>query len=327
MHECVVQGMKRIPKPVKEQIKDLLSMHVGERRGSIVLILVLSVLGFWAISNQWFPDKGIENVEPLRAQLEAWLATRDTSEGNEDVVALAEPFPFDPNTIDREGWRALGLSDKQVDGIERYMSKGGRFRTKKDLGRMYSIKPEQFERLKSFIQLPDSVAQKTRSEGAYGQRSFENHREEPTEERRSSTYERPVIRKVEVNTADTVALVALPGIGPAFARGIVKYREMLGGYHSLDQLAEVYVLKDKPDAVVKLKELLLLDTLMVRRIPINTCTVEELAAHPYARWKIAKPLIAYRAQHGPFKQVEDIKGCALIDAEVFRKLAPYLSVE
>lgn len=319
--------MKRTPKPAKEQIKDLFSMHVGERRGSIVLILILSALGFWAISKQWFPDDGIEDMEPLRAELEAWLATRDTSTAKEETLILGEPFPFDPNTIDREGWRALGLTNKQIDGIERYMSKGGHFRTKKDLSRMYSIKPEQFERLRPFIQLPDSLPRKGKSDGAYQQQSFANSTEERKEERRSSTDERPVFRKVEVNTADTVSLVALPGIGPAFARGIVKYRDMLGGFYSLDQLAEVYVLKDKPDAVLELKDLLLLDTLMVHRIPINTCTVEELAAHPYARWKIAKPLIAYRAQHGLFKQVEDIKGCALIDAEVFRKLAPYLSVE
>jgi competence ComEA-like helix-hairpin-helix protein len=106
-----------------------------------------------------------------------------------------------------------------------------------------------------------------------------------------------------------------------------KYRDGLGGFHSLDQLEEVYVLKDKPDALARVKELLVLDTLAIQRIPINTCTVEELAAHPYVRWKLAKPLIAYRQQHGPFKTVEDIKGCVLIDEAVFRKLAPYLSVE
>jgi DNA uptake protein ComE-like DNA-binding protein len=132
---------------------------------------------------------------------------------------------------------------------------------------------------------------------------------------------------VEVNSADTTALIDLPGIGPAFARGIVKFRDRLGGYHHLDQLAEVYVLKDKPDAVERLKELLIVDTLMIVRIPINTCTVEALAAHPYAGWKIAKPLIAYRKQHGPFRNVADITGCAVVDEAVFRKLAPYLTVE
>lgn len=141
------------------------------------------------------------------------------------------------------------------------------------------------------------------------------------------TYARMAPRPVEINTADTSSLIALPGIGPAFARGIVKYRDMLGGFVSLDQLAEVYVLKDKPDALLKLKSLLILDPHAVLRIPINTCTEEELAAHPYARWKVAKPLIAYRSQHGPFTDVTAIRGCAVISEEVFRKLAPYLSVE
>ncbi len=311
-----------------KRFKDLLATHVGERRGSILLIVILVGLSIWAVSVQWFPDTKAHNMEPLRAELEAWLAERDTaSEKDAPVVALAEPFPFDPNTIGREEWHALGITDKQVDGLERYMKKGGRFRTKNDLGKMYSIKPEQFERLKPFILLPDSLPRKGRGEWKQSEPQFAERAEAHTFERATSTYERPSYRKVEVNTADTNMLIALPGIGPTFARGIVKYRESLGGYHSLDQLGEVYVLKDKPDAVTKLKELLVLDTLMLRRIPISSCTVEELAAHPYARWKIAKPLIAFRTQHGAFKQVEDIKGCALVDAEVFRKLAPYLSVE
>src|SRR5690606_31133336 len=109
--------------------------------------------------------------------------------------------------------------------------------------------------------------------------------------------------------------------------GIVKYRERLGGYHSLDQLAEVCVLQDKPDAIARMRELLVVDTLLIRRIPLNTCTVEELAAHPYIRCKLAKPIIAYRQQHGPFREVAGIRAIPLIDEGLYRKLAPYLSVE
>jgi DNA uptake protein ComE-like DNA-binding protein len=132
---------------------------------------------------------------------------------------------------------------------------------------------------------------------------------------------------VEVNTCDSAQLVALPGIGPSFARGIIKYRDQLGGYVSLDQLAEVLVLQNKPDVVARIKGLVAIDTLRVRRIPINTCSVEQLAAHPYLRWGLAKPLAAYRDRHGPFRNVEAIKGCAVITDEVYRRIAPYLSVE
>jgi len=310
--------------PLMEDIKDLLSLHAGERRGYLVMMMLLLLLSVGVIYAQWIYTPDPADMEPLRTEMEAWVAARNAQNAKDTVVA--EPFPFDPNAIERADWLVLGLSDKQVDGLERYMSKGGRFRVKSDLGKMYSIRPEQFERLKPFILLPDSLPRRSYEQPE--SRTYPRYAErEKTWEDRPAREERVAFQKVEVNTADTVSLIALPGIGPSFARGIVKYRESLGGYASLEQLSEVYVLKDKPDAVARLMELLVLDTTMVRRIPINTCTVEELAAHPYCRWKIAKPLIAYRTQHGPFRTVADIRGCALIDEALFRKLAPYLTVE
>ncbi|MBL7952826.1 MAG: helix-hairpin-helix domain-containing protein [Flavobacteriales bacterium] len=310
----------------KERIKDLFDMHREERRGVLVLVAFLLALTSWVVYEQWLRPPKRYHLAQQRERMDAWVALRTQVQGDRAPMKL---FPFDPNSIAREEWKALGLTDKQVDGIERYQKKGGQFRTKKDLGRMYSIKPEQFAALEPFILLPDSLARRTYADRKYEprqgqQRAFEER--SPTIRERA-VYEPKPSRSVEINSADTTALIELPGIGPAFARSIVKFRDALGGFHSLDQLSEVYILKDKPDAVLKLKQLLLLDTLAVHRIPINTCTVEELAAHPYARWKVAKPLIAYRGQHGPFKQVAHIKGCAAISEEVFRKLAPYLSVE
>lgn len=310
-----------VRRPLREQLMDLLSMHSVERRGAAFLVILLCGLSAWVVYEQWIRKPAVEDLSALEAGMEKWVVERERSDA---PVAVSEPFPFDPNTIDREGWVRLGLSERQINGIQNYKAKGGRFRSKKDLARMYTLRPEDYQRLAPFILLPDSVERR-----AYVHRP---HLERDTARpnwasARPKTGEERAFSLVEVNTADTNMLIALPGIGPAFARGIVKYRESLGGYRSLDQLAEVYVLKDKPDAVARLKELLVLDTSMVRTIAINTCTVEELAAHPYARWTIAKPLVAYRNQHGPFGQVADIRRCALVTEEVFRKLAPYLSVE
>lgn len=316
-------GGDRTEKRFNERVKDLLSMHAGERRGTLILMGSLLLLAGWAVYEQWFREPPLRDLAPIQAKMEAWLAEQQAGRPG-DTIAV-KLFPFDPNTIGKEEWRALGLTDKQIIGIEHYLDKGGRFRAKKDLARMYSIKASQYATLEPFILLPDSYVRP-----AYPKREFERYADRKPKTqviREPATYEPRAVRSIELNTVDTTALIALPGIGPAFARGIVKYRTSLGGYVSLDQLNEVYILKDKPDAVLKLKEVLILDTLMVQRIPINTCTAEELAAHPYFRWKIAKPLIAYRAQHGPFTSVEDIRGCALIDAALLRKLAPYLRVE
>ena len=309
----------------KERIKDVFNLHWAERRGFALLLVVLVLIAAGrVIYLQWLRPSLAVDLAPLQTEMQAWLAERKAASTKADTIAV-QLVPFDPNTVDRAQWRTLGLSDKQVDGIERYKAKGGQFRVKRDLGKMYSIRPEQFEALEPFILLPDSFTRKTYPERK--PRTYADRYPAKTDEQERPAFKPFVRTKVEVNTADTITLVALPGIGPAFARGIVKYRDLLGGFVSLEQLNEVYVLKDKPDAVLRLKELLVVDSLMVRRIPINTCTVEELAAHPYLRWKLAKPLIAYRTHHGPFKTVADIRGCTLIDEEVFRKLAPYLSVE
>lgn len=307
----------------KEEVKDVLNVHQSERRGLFVLVLLFTVMLAWVIHEQWLRTPAPGDVAAMERKVQAWIDARaDTSV----VTAELNPFPFDPNVLEREEWLALGLSERQVDGIERYRDKGGRFRTKRDLARMYSIPAEQYARLEPFIQLPDSLPKRTWDRHEQ-KRSFEPRpafAERPKESDERTYRER---RPVEVNTADSTALVALPGIGPAFAKGILKYRDRLGGYHRLDQLAEVYVLKDKPDAIARLNTLLVVDSMMVRKVPINTCSVEELAAHPYAGWKVAKPLIAYRDQHGPFSSVQDITACQAVGEDVFRKLAPYLTVE
>jgi competence protein ComEA len=312
-------------RPFKEQLKDLLHLHKAERRGNalMMVLLVIAAGAFYYYRLYYKPDAS--ELEPLRTEMEAWMSARDSAR-NEPDAAPAESFPFDPNTISVEDWQRLGLSPKQAASIERYRAKGGRFRTKSDVARMYTIKPELYARLKPYILLPDSAPKRERYQPRNdwpkrdSARAFTPRTREAREAPRA-------LAKVEVNGADTNALIALPGIGPAFARGITKYRESLGGYHSLDQLAEVYVLKDKPDAVARLKELLVVDTLLIRRIPLNTCTVEDLAAHPYIRWKLAKPIMAYRQHHGPFTEVAAIKGMHLIDEDLYRKLAPYFSVE
>lgn len=309
-------------KPLREQLKDFVYLHSGERRGNALLLIILLSFAIWVALRNWVFQPSLSDTAALKEEMQRWVAERAAAADADTLVS--GPFPFDPNSIERAEWKALGFTDRQVDGIERYLNKGGRFRVKRDLARMYSIRPGQYERLEPYILLPDSLVPKARRD-----RYPTDRKEWPSNQPRTEfpRTERSPFRKVDVNTADSMQLVALPGIGPSFAKGILKYRDGLGGFHSLEQLDEVYVLKDKPDALARVKELLVVDTLAIRRIPINTCTVEELAAHPYVRWKLAKPLIAYRQQHGPFKRPEDIMGCVLIDEALFRKLAPYLSLE
>lgn len=307
-------------------------MHAAERRGTGLLLLILFSAACWAVYHQYIapdPVKDKAGLEVAYAQLSAAERSSIGPTHGSDHQPFDEKealFNFDPNKLPLEQWVALGLSERQAAVIHRFEEHGGRFRTKHDVARMHVVAPELYARWEPFILLPDSLPMK----------SFEERERYPGNERGDSgTYGRadgPATftshrAVVEINTADTNRLVEVRGIGPAFARAIVKYRDRIGGFHNLDQLSEVYILRDKPEVVADLRSRLLLDTLMVRRFPINSFTAEELGPHPYAGWKVAKALVAYRKQHGPFKAVTDIQGCVLVTDSVYRKLAPYLSAE
>lgn len=316
----------RSTRPWKEELKDLFAMHKGERRGFSILFVLCLLAAGWVAYEQWlrpdtWDDRGLEVA--WQAMNEAGQERRGAERASSKDIEL---FPFDPNGLATEQWVMLGLSERQADAIHRYEERGGRFRTKRDLKKMRVVDPALFAQWEPYIQLPDSL--RKRGPGDRAERSGLQWDERPWKKDRLDRAEEPkAYHRVELNTADTVQLAALPGIGPAFARGIVRFRERLGGFHDIDQLHEVYLLRGRPETVERLKRLFVLDTLLVRRHPVNTVTAEELGPHPYAGWKVARAMVAYRKQHGPFRSIPEIRGCALVTDSVYRRLAPYLVLE
>lgn len=316
-----------------DRMKDLLALHRSERRGNLLLLMLVLIFAARATYVQWFAPPPDRDMQLMEQGLKEWLALRDSldrAKTHATITAVQEPF--DPNALDQQGWMAWGLSERQAASVLRFKDSRGGFRSKEEVARVYAIPPAVLERMEPYIALPEQSPQRERKAGHGKPMPYRTARtavdtgrieQRPPWPERMTEPRRPV----EINTADSTELVRLRGIGPSFARAIIRYRSALGGFLSLDQLAEVYILSDKPDAVERIRTQLVLDTLMVERIAINTCSEEELAHHPYASWKMAKALLAYRANHGPFRTVADIRGCHLIDEDTFRKLAPYLSVE
>ena len=64
----------------------------------------------------------------------------------------------------------------------------------------------------------------------------------------------------------------------------------------------------------------------VKKININTATIDEMKAHPYIKYSIANPIVAYRNEHGSFSKIEDIKKVMAITDEIYKKIAPYLTL-
>jgi len=236
----------------------------------------------------------------------------DRSRNTYYASGKGELFYFDPNSLPPEGWARLGLREKTIRAIQNYLSKGGRFRKAEDVKKIYGLFPNEYERIAPYIRI--AAADKPVAETIY----------QKEEKKPVKTYTSG-ITVIDINTADTTAFISLPGIGSKLSARIVNFRNKLGGFYSISQVAETYGLPDS--TFQKIKPYLKLDNSSVRKININTATLDELKAHPYIRYNLANPIIAYRKEHGSFTKVEDLKKVMVVTEEIYQKISPYLSLQ
>lgn len=123
---------------------------------------------------------------------------------------------------------------------------------------------------------------------------------------------------VVLNTADTTALMTIPGIGPYYARRIVQYGERLGGYVSVAQLHEV---GDLPEGISKY---LTIDNPSPRKLNVNSLSLEQLRKHPYLNFYQAKAILDYRRLHGPIKSLNDLRLSKDFPQAAIDRLLPYV---
>ncbi|HEY4786295.1 MAG TPA: helix-hairpin-helix domain-containing protein [Bacteroidales bacterium] len=129
---------------------------------------------------------------------------------------------------------------------------------------------------------------------------------------------------LELNNADSAGLDELPGIGPVYSRRILKYRALLGGYFSLNQLSEVYGLK--PETCEKIRNYLVVDTLKIRKINLNTAEFREINAHPYISFEQTKSIMKYR-KHNKIVSLKQLEEAQIFTTTEMVKLRPYLLFE
>ena len=303
----------------KDFVKDYLTFGKRDRVGAITLLVIIAVI--YALPRIFKPKpdpnfikvlpvlvKGIDSLEKNDENAPEAKNGYNVNRKFEKHPGYTEAglFQFDPNTISLEGWKKLGLNEKTAKTIIKYRSKGGKFYRPEDLTRIWSLPHGFYERVKDFINC-ESVKSK------YDQSTFV----------RVNTPWKKKISVVEINQADSNDFIQLPGIGTRLALRIINFRNKLGGFYSIDQIAETYGLPDS--TFKKIRNYLKYET-GVKKIPLNECTKEQLKVHPYIKWNLANAIIEYRDRHGPFKKVEELKNIVLVNDSSFSKIAPYLSL-
>lgn len=158
---------------------------------------------------------------------------------------------------------------------------------------------------------------------SWRQEDKENLKADTTKKQSSPSRNRNVgFNKLSFSDADSVLLQVVPGIGPAMASRLVKFRENAGGLYEKEQLLDVYGMT--PELMDRVFDYFVFSPVINRKLPINGSDVATLATHPYINYGAAKVIVAYREQHGPFEKAEDLLKIKIFNEDWVQRLAPYL---
>ncbi len=294
---------------MKVKLRDLFTYSSDERKGIIALAFVLIVICSinmillrhhpapaqnkypdWMKDTGAFEENGnntVPGTDSVPGQLMAYAGSAE------------QKSIIDPNTASLENLILTGFSLRIARTIIRYREKGGRFRTTDDLKKIYGLTPEVYQSVAPYIRIKDDLPSKTKPVTVW-----------PT--------------TININTADSVLYEKLPGIGPVLARRIIRYRMLLGGYYSPEQIREVYGVTDS--LFLRIGERLEADTTNIKKINLNTSEEKELARHPYIGKYAAAGIAKYRTHVGKILNINELLVNGLIPKDRFDKLKYYVSL-
>lgn len=295
---------------MKDKLRDLFTFSSGERKGIIALVFVLIVICGLNMILRLCPPA------PVQTKYPDWMKDSGTLEAIEknyypeqDDASLDNPMPagapageqkpvIDPNTASLEDLLLSGFSLRIARTIINYREKGGKFRTAGDLKKIYGLTPAIFQSVEPYIRIKEE----------YSKPVF--------------IAELPVT--IDINSADSVLFEKLPGVGGILARRIVRYRRVLGGYYSPEQIREVYGISDS--LFLRIGKRLVADTAGIKKININTVEEKDLASHPYVGRYLAAGIVKYRLHVGKILNFNELLINGLIPKDRCDRLKYYISL-
>lgn len=284
-----------------------------QRNGLLVLLSISALLLAVRLIYPAFikPDAIVVSNLPLTEQsLDSALQRKHFPANREEKensgITL---FAFDPNLVSAIQLRQLGVKEKTAQALIHFRNKGFVFRQKEDLRKVYGISDKLYARLEPYI----VIAAKPQAQAA---------EQAAMPEKQSAAASKPACKSLELNTADSAALVSLDGIGPAYASRILKYRNLLGGFIQVEQLKEVYGMNDA--LYEKLKPCVFVVNANIRKLNPAKDDFKTLNRHPYLSYEITRSIFEWRKKTSitalNFKDI-------LNDPELYARLLPYLIFE
>jgi DNA uptake protein ComE-like DNA-binding protein len=295
------------------QLREFFLLHKSDRQ----VLLTLLFLAALALSGIVLIEQLTDEPVPM-SQASTDSIPRQTKSVQSIFVDPADELPerhverfrFDPNTADSTQLLRLGLQRWQVRNIYKFRAAGGIYRRKEDFAQLYGLTQKEYRELEPYITISAD----------YQPASLLVKKERM--ERDTLLYPRKLTEgaTIDLSLADTAQLRRVPGIGLYFAREIVRYRDWLGGYVSVDQLDEIEGFPSEAK-----KYFTISPDAEPRRLNLNRLSLNELKRHPYINYYQARAIVDYRRQNGKLTSLDDLQFLHDFSSEARQRLAPYVT--
>ena len=284
-----------------------------------VVVLVVLVVGTLMVVKRFQPPKEDETVwvnDSTKSQFADYQEKQDSIRKAQwrrqrDTIAIRMEV-FDPNTADSSTLVHLGFKPWQAKNMVKYRAAGGKYRKPEDLKKLYGMTDSMFQALTPYIYIAreeiDSVAVDSLRKDSLPRWEEEN---------------KDTI--LNLRTADTVELKMIHGIGSYRARQIVRYREQLGGFVSVEQVLEAKGMENV-DADSLLAHFWI-DSVKIEAMNVNSVGVQRLSRHPYLRFEQAQAIYELRRKKIRLDSIQQLQQIECISAETLEKIAPYLNFD
>lgn len=208
-----------------------------------------------------------------------------------EKAELLRPFQFNPNTVVLSDLLEMGLSERSAKSWIKYLDSGGRFRTCIELSKLYLLDSSDVLVLLPFCELETDEVEEQLS--------------------------------IDINSADSIELLKIKGVGPAYAHRIVQYRSALGGFVNIQQLLDVYGVDS-----VKYSEIvpqLAIGNVQMEWVYINQENFKTLLKHPYLSYEQVKNIVNYRNELGDLKSLSELLQLEGFGVNDTVRLKPYIN--
>lgn len=267
-------------------------------------ILFCSIL-FFALQSFYFWKKyqklkvDVEKVSSWEALQQQWDAAK-----LEKQETKYQRYPFNPNFITEYKGYTIGMSLEEIKRLHAFRAENKYVNSAKEFQQITKVSDSLLKEISPYFKFPDWVNQ-SKKEYAY------------------QKFEKKAIVKKDINLATKEDFMAVYGIGDALSDRIMKFRDKLGAFVSLNQLHDVWGLTDEVIENLEKRFYITNQTQSINKIKINEINVKDLANFPYFNFYQAKEIIKLRSQQGTLKS-GDLTKIKEISEEKLKTIELYL---